>query len=337
MNKENTGKAKGGKAAAALLTKEQKVERARNAAKARWSEPSRTNLEIMINSISSGDVLLGSIPVSCHVLDNETRVISGRGMQNSLGFSKDSSGSELTRIISTKLTEYLSPETIQQINNPIEFIRIGSGGSAPKTFGYDATILIDICDALIEARKANRLTTNQIIYAEQAEAIIRSVAKVGIIALVDEATGYQDKREKDTLQKILNKFLQDEQRTWTKTFPDEFWIKLAKVKGYKSFSSMKKPSYVGHWINDIVYSRLAPGIAQKLKEINPRKQSGNRGRKHHQHFNEDYGLPELRNHLNKVMVLMDASSSKEEFERLINRSIPKYNTTLSISFDEHKV
>lgn len=42
--------------------------------------------------------------------------------------------------------------------------------------------------------------------------IIRSVAKVGIIALVDEVTGYEKVREKDALQLFLQKFLEEEKR-----------------------------------------------------------------------------------------------------------------------------
>lgn len=73
----------------------------------------------------------------------------------------------------------------------------------PKINGYEATILLDICDGFLDARKNIKLSPRQEIIAHQAEILMRSFAKVGIIALVDEATGYQYKREKDELQKIL--------------------------------------------------------------------------------------------------------------------------------------
>jgi hypothetical protein len=86
---------------------------------------------------------------------------------------------------------------------------------------------------------------------------------------------------------------------------------------------MKRPAFVGHWVNDIVYSRLAPGTKDKLKEINPRLPSGERKKKHHQHLTEDYGLPELKDHLKKVMVLMDAASSKKSANDIGDDPPPK--------------
>src|SRR5690606_187703 len=153
---------------------------------------------------------------------------------------------------------------------------------------------------------------------EQAYVLIRGLAHVGIIALVDEATGYQQIRESDALQKILDRYIKEHAHRWAKTFPDEFWHKLITIKGYPSYIALRRPAYVGHWVNDIIYDRLAPGIKKKLKEINPRSPKGHRKNKHHQHLTEDYGVPELRDHLSKVMVLMDASANKNEFERLLN-------------------
>lgn len=287
-----------------------------------------------IHATHTGELMLGSVAIPCHVLADGTRVFSGRGMQNSLGFSKASSGLALGNFIDSKLVEFLDADAYFKIKNPLSFKRVGSGGSAPDTFGFDATVLIDICDAAIEANKRGKLTEGQKVYAEFSEAIIRSVAKVGILALVDEATGYQYDREQDALQKILDKFLTEEKRKWSKTFPDEFWFKLVKTKGYDSYMALKRPAFVGHWVNDIVYSRLAPGIKTKLKELNPRAPSGNRSVKHHQILTEDHGLPELKDHLKKVMVLMDASSNKAEFEKLLNKSLPKYGDTLELPFDE---
>ncbi len=98
--------------------------------------------------------------------------------------------------------------------------------------------------------------------------------------------------------------------------------------------ALQRPAFVGHWVNNIVYSRLAPGIVKKLKEINPRNESGNRRNKHHQHLTEDHGIPELREHLSKTMVLMDAAANNREFERLLNRSMPKYGDTMQFPLDD---
>lgn len=78
---------------------------------------------------------------------------------------------------------------LNAISRRVEFIRPGAGGSVSTTYGYDATVLIDICDSILSAKNAGDLTEKQIQYAVHADKIIRAVAKVGIVALVDEATG----------------------------------------------------------------------------------------------------------------------------------------------------
>jgi len=138
-----------------------------------------------------------------------------------------------------------------------------------SAYGYRATLLPQVCEVYLRARDAGVLLPSQRHIAERAEILIRGLATVGIIALVDEATGYERIKEDYALQKILDKFLTNEARKWSKTFPDEFWKKLIRTKGYPSYMALKRPAFVGHWINDIVYSRLAPGVVSKLKEINP--------------------------------------------------------------------
>ena len=272
----------------------------------------------------AGPLSLGEIELSCFVTGDGERFISGRSMTGAIGMKGRGQGMARISANST-LKPFMNNALVMAIEQPMEIT-----GKTPKpVHGYRAEILADLCDAILEARKAGALKTEQEIrYGHFAENLVRGFARVGIAALVDEATGYQKVRDDAALQKILDKFLKDEARTWSKTFPDDFWQKLVKVKGYDSYYAMKRPAFVGHWVNDIVYSRLAPGIKDKLKEINPRLSSGERNKKHHQHLTEDYGLPELKDHLNKVMVLMDASSSKKEFEKLLNKSLPKYGSNL---------
>ena len=278
----------------------------------------------------SGELNIGDINMSCFVTGEGERFISGRSMTSAIGMKGRGQG--MGRISShPTLRPFMNNSLILAIQNPVEIV-----GKTPRpVHGYRAEILADICDALLEARKMGALKTEQESrYGDFAEMLVRGFARVGIAALVDEATGYQKVREQHALQKILDKFLKDEARTWSKTFPDEFWAKLVRVKGYDSYLAVKRPAFVGHWVNDIVYSRLAPGIKDRLKELNPRTGAGYRKNRHHQHFTEDYGLPELRDHLKKVMVLMDAASNKKDFERLLNRSLPKYGNTLDLPFDE---
>lgn len=279
----------------------------------------------------SGELDIGEIQMSCFVTGEGERYISGRSMTSAIGMKGRGQG--MGRISShPTLRPFMNNSLILAIQSPVEIV-----GKTPRpVHGYRAEILADICDALLEARKKGMLKTEQEVrYGDFAEMLVRGFARVGIAALVDEATGYQKVREQHALQKILDKFLKDEARSWSKTFPDEFWEKLVKIKGYDSYLAMKRPAFVGHWVNDIVYSRLAPGIKDRLKELNPRTDAGYRRNRHHQHFTEDHGLPELRDHLKKVMILMDAASNKKDFERLLNRSLPKYGNTLDLPFEDY--
>lgn len=70
-------------------------------------------------------------------------------------------------------------------------------GQSPTADGYEATTLIEVCDALIQARNDDLLAPSQAFLAVQAEIIMRSAAKLGIIALVDAATGYVEDIKKE--------------------------------------------------------------------------------------------------------------------------------------------
>ena len=113
---------------------------------------------------------------------------------------------------------------------------------------------------MLSARDTGKLLKSQIHIAAQCELIMRGLARVGIIALVDEATGFQRIREERALATILEKFIAKDLQPWTKTFPYEFYMEICRLKGWPSISAIKRPSVIGRYTNDIVYERLAPGV-----------------------------------------------------------------------------
>lgn len=274
-----------------------------------------------------GELVIGDKKLSCAVLNDHTRVITMSAVFKAFGRTTRSKINVGNRVINMpsfldaqNLQRFVSTE-LNEVIKPIFFTTL----SGKEMTGYDATIIPLVCDVYLAARTEDALTKKQKHLAVSAEMIVRSLSKLGITALVDEATGYQNVRENDALQKLLDKYLNDYARKWAKTFPEPFWEKLLKIKGYSSYIGLPRPSFVGHWVNDVVYNRLAPGITKKLKEINPRTEKGYRKSKHHQHLTEEHGLPELKDHISKVMVLMDAAANKTEFDRLLNRSLPAYD------------
>jgi hypothetical protein len=281
----------------------------------------------------------GNIEIPCYVLEDEKRVLVQRGMMTALDMKQGTAGrgggDRLAKFISTKsIKPFASGELIDVITNPIKF-QIAGGNVA---YGYEATVLADLCDAVLTARKKGKLNYQQTHIADQCEILLRGFARVGIIALVDEATGYQEIRSRQALEEILEKFIAKELRKWAKTFPDEFYERLFRLKGwqYQPFS-VKRPQYIGTLTNDLVYERIAPGVLDELKRITPKDDKGRRRHRYFQRLTEDVGHPRLREHLAAVIALMKATTNWGQFKRAIERALPRYGKTVPLDIDDPDV
>ena|ERR1700710_2034171 len=156
--------------------------------------------------------------------------------------------------------------------------------------------------------------------------------EVGIIALVDEAAGYQKERARDALAKILEEFIAKELRLYIRMFSSEFYEHLFRLRGLEfPKDSGKKPQYFGHLTNDIVWARVAPGVLNELKTIIPKRESG-KGRKYPfvRRITEEVGHPKLREHLTSVTTIMKLSDHYEDFEVKLDRVHPRYDETLAL-------
>jgi P63C domain len=270
---------------------------------------------------------IGRTEIPCYVLEDGRRVLVQNGMLTALDMSqgtaaKGAKGDRLAKFLGTRGIKPLVNEELENvITNPVRF-RTPTGSDA---YGYEATILPDICDAVLEARTRGTLHRQQEHIAKACEILVRSFAKVGIIALVDEATGFQYVRDREALVEILEKFLSDELLKWTKTFPDEFYENLFRLRGWRySPFTVKRPALVGKLTNQLVYERLAPGVLDELKRKNPKDVKGRRKNRHHQWLTDDIGHPKLREHIASVTTLMKASTKWDDFKRMINRALPKW-------------
>lgn len=278
---------------------------------------------------------LGNLEIPCYVLEDGTRVFSGRGIQKALGANPKSSGTWLKKFINdSSLTEYLNPGVIDQINSPIKFERPGAGGSQSATFGYEVTLLIDICDSILEAQKS-RTNISDIIY-QNAQIIIRSVAKVGIIALVDEVTGYQYDREKDALQIILKAYVNEELLKWQKMFPDMFYYEIFRLNSWDfTVSGIKRrPGVIGRWTNELIYKQLPKGILEELKSKTPKSNEGNYTARFFQSLTPDIGHPALSAQIYKVIGLMSISNNWNEFKSHFNKMIDRANGQTELNFEK---
>lgn len=204
-------------------------------------------------------------------------------------------------------------------------VRCNLTGDGNLAHGIPAEALPKICEVWIDADRDLLLGIRQKLIAKKADILLRGFAHVGIIALVDEATGWQDDRARDALARILEAFVSKELRKWVKTFPIEYFKEMCRLRGVP-FPTEKfaLPQYFGHLTNDVVYARLAPGVRRRLHELVPRDERGRLKSKLFQRLTVDVGDPKLREHLASVVALMKASDNWDGFVRILDRALPRY-------------
>lgn len=282
---------------------------------------------------------LGELEIPCYVLEDGTRVFSGRGIQKVLG-AESTSGSWLQRFAknSTIAPRFRAGELsiLDRINNPIKFKRPDAGGSQSSTNGYEVTILVDICSEIIEANRAGEFNEEPIVH--NAFVILQAVAKVGIIALVDEVTGYQHDRERDALQQILKAYISEALLPWQKRFPDKFYRELFRLNGwdYTVKGIKARPGVIGKWTNTLIYQQLPSGVLNKLKENTPKSSSGNYTARFHQHLTEDIGDPALSAQIQRIITIFEISDSMKQMWQLFEKLKMRQHgqAELPFTFDE---
>ena len=280
-------------------------------------------------------LVIGDIEIQCYVLEDETRVLTQRGVYASLGATRGGydgaagDGAEIPRFASRKwLNPFIPKDLDLALKTPIRFQPPG----APVAFGYPATILVDLCAAIVQADRHGATTDRQKPIVDRAYLLQHGFSTVGIIALIDEAAGYQDIRSKRALATILEKFIATEMQPWTRTFPFEFYESIARLRNWPDEFALRRPSVVGHYTNDLVYARLAPGLLDELKTMNPTLPRGGRRSKHHQWFTPEFGHPKLKEHLAGVMALMRAAGTWNTFKLHLDLAFPK-QTDLNLRLD----
>lgn len=265
-----------------------------------------------------GELRLGESLIPCYVLEGGERVFSLKGVVVAL---MGIEGGQLAEYIKVKaLRPFLPPELIPAENDEIPaLIKFDTGGHSftKNAIGVNVERFIDLCSAYSKALQQSIITENFKVTDRQVEIAIRAnsfliaTAKTGIIALVDEATGYQYQRASDALQFKLNLFLEDEMRKWEKTFPDQLWIEFGRLTNWKG-SVHKRPKYWGKLVMELVYGYLDDDVAKWLKSNAP-KPTG--GANYHQWLSSQYGLKKLVEHLWQLVGMASACSSMEELRR----------------------
>ena len=216
-NGDTLPQALGGRARAKALSSKERSEIAMKAANVRWHGK-------LPKATHEGTLEIGKAKIPCAVLEDGTRMLTQSGFMKALGRARQAKGRQyydadvnMPAFLTAKNLKPFISKDLEVTSSQVEFTTI----KGHRAFGYPAEILPKVCDVFLDAQKADALTRSQLHIAERAMILIRGLAHVGIAALVDEATGYQEVRDRKALRAILDKFLRKEFATWAKRFPDE--------------------------------------------------------------------------------------------------------------------
>lgn len=272
------------------------------------------------SAVYSGLLPIGDIEIDCAVLEDGTRVLSERAVHRAFGSKRggshwrrmkaNSDGANLPSFLSaTNLLTFVSNDLQEALITPILYT--GSGGTAAN--GIKAEMLPEICGVYLKARREGKLHPSQEHMAMQAEVLMEAFAKVGIVALVDEATGYQKQRGHDALRLLLSKYIAEGLQKWIKTFPDSFFAELDRLYDNEPTTPRGRPQYYGGFINKYVYDPMENGyVKAELDRLNI-DDTGKRKARFHQWLVDD-GRNMLIHQIGRVQGLMEMCQSIENFK-----------------------
>ena len=268
-------------------------------------------------AINEGILSLAGAEVECAVLDDKRRIITQTALFQA--FERPRKGlirvEGYPSIIGGKnLAKHATDELLEK-SKVIEYVSTKGRLST----GYNAELIPLICEVYLDAEVEGELTNKQLPNLERAKLLIRSLAKVGITGLIDEATGYQYEREVNALQKLLEGYISKELIKWGGIFPKKYYKEIFRLHNWNyDPTSNARPSYVGTFTNSYVYGMLPPGILKELKKRTPIKisKSSNKAYKADRYYERltETGIEEVDNYIDRIIMFMEMCDDIQEFK-----------------------
>lgn len=251
---------------------------------------------------------------------DKNRVISMRATVKAI--ANDDNGDLLKYVGVKSLQPYIDSAGISS-----RFVEFTIPGNPNKAKGITAETFLDTCSAYVSALTSGApLTEKQRGIAINCSILLSACAKTGLIALIDEATGYQYEREEDALQVKIRAFISEELRAWEKTFPDELWEEFGRLTHWQG-SLQQRPKYWGKLVLELIYDAMDPDVAKYLKENKPKPRHG---LNYHQWLSEDLGVKALTTHLNQVIGIAKTCNTMEELRHKVALYYGKEDLQLSM-------
>ncbi len=272
------------------------------------------------------------------VLKDKRRVLISRAILTALGRPWKGTYKRTERpnfIEANNLAEFVTKE-LEDVLEPVEYV----SKRGQRTLGYRAELLPLVCETYVKARNAGVLNARQLPVANQAEILLKALSKVGIIGLVDEATGYQEVRERDELQRILAAYVSPVYLPITERIPIEFFKEMFRVWDWPwptdgvSWKGPLGPRYAGKLIRQIIYENLPPGVLDELDRKNPPNKKWQRRRRMQELLTSEIGRPHVEKLVANMTLLFRLSDTKADFwrqyRRAFNREPPQLELRLMV-------
>jgi hypothetical protein len=271
-----------------------------------------------------GKMLVGDLDLDCYNLADGRRVFHKRGMAKALGM-KSGGGNVFLRAVQRKgLGSEIKQKLLDKIETPIVFKPL----TQDLAHGYEASVLVEICEAIIRAEQSEALHPTQAALVAQAKILLKAFAKVGVTALIDEATGFQQIRSPDALRMLVQQYIEEECREWEKQFPNEYYDELNRLYGSKRLTKtgsgaviQNRPQHFAKFTRSYVYYPLENGkVLEELDRLNPKiDKKGTRKSRLHQHLKKGYGIAKLQRQVNEIITLVKVSDTVAQFRNLFSK------------------
>ena len=222
------------------------------------------------------------------------------------------------RFIATKgMQNAVGADLREKLDIPLKFQWSFGGAGVPPatTYGYDAEVLIEVCQAIMRASNEGELKGERHAkIVRQAQIIVGASAKNGIRTLVYALSGYNPSAEE--VIAAFKLYIQDEARKYEPEFPNELymaWHRLYQIP----VPVRGKPWHFKHLTVSHIYHPLAKSQGKILSLLRALKSNdGARQKKLFQFLNE-VGARALRMHLGRVLEMAESSADKESYEKRI--------------------
>lgn len=145
---------------------------------------------------------------------------------------------------------------------------------------------------------------------KQATQVCRAFMRIGIRSYAQHLAGWKPQPPISYEQAIINVLqsqIPQEPSTWKMRFIPAFWEQLERLYGLK-----RGDNGCAQMISAHIYNYFPIEVVERLDQLNPIQENGRRLKKQHQHFDKDL-LVLLKNHIAKVIILMEGAETKADF------------------------